>query len=110
MAASAQARDPQAGFGAGGAEDVLRDLFGGGSSFGGFGGGGGRGPRRGADARAELTVDFETAALGGERTIQFADGRSLTVRLPAGIEDGGTLRLRGQGQPGPPGGRPATCC
>lgn len=98
-------------------EDLLAQMFGGGGPFrngadpfaGGAGGpfhfGGGRGPRKGRDTRASLAIDFETAARGGERILQI-DGRSLTVRIPAGVDDGGTLRLRGQGAPGA-GGAPA---
>lgn len=94
--------NPSAGFGAdpgaafsGIPEDLLRELFG--------GGGQGRapGPARGADLKAELTLDFMTAALGGERVLRLGDGSSKKVRIPAGVEDGGTLRLRGQGAPGP---------
>jgi curved DNA-binding protein len=60
-------------------------------------------PRVGPDLHAELATDFLTAARGGERQIQFADGRSMTVRIPPGVVDGETLRLRGQGGPGSQG-------
>lgn len=98
-------------------EDLLAQMFGGGGPFrngadpfaGGAGGpfhfGGGRGPRKGRDVRASLAIDFETAARGGERMLQL-DGRSLTVRIPPGVSDGGTLRLRGQGSPGAGGAPP----
>jgi len=95
-------------------EDLLAQMFGGGGPFrngsdpfaGGAGGpfhfrGGGR--RRGPDMRASLSIDFETAARGGERTLQL-DGRTLTVRIPPGVADGGTLRLRGKGGSGHGGG------
>ena len=72
----------------------LSDLFG-----GGFGG-----PRKGRDIHAEITTDFRSAALGGERDLTFQDGRRITVRIPAGVETGSTLRLRGQGGPGREGG------
>ncbi|MCA9570794.1 MAG: DnaJ domain-containing protein [Myxococcales bacterium] len=76
-----------------------------------FGGGGGmpRGPRRGQDQRASLTIDFLTSVLGGEREIQIQRPTgardSLKVRIPPGVQDGGKLRLKGQGLP-PPGGGP----
>lgn len=118
------------GAGPGGAEfDVdLGDLFGGpGGGAGGFadlfkqfstgraaGNGpgrrapGGRGLRRGADLEHELTVSFSTAVKGGEATIgvQRANGstESISVKIPAGIEDGKKIRLRGQGEPSPGGG------
>ena len=75
-------------------EDLLRELFGGGA-------GRAQGPARGTDLKAELTLDFMTAALGGERLLRLGDGSSKKVRIPAGVEDGGTLRLRGQGGAGP---------
>lgn len=88
-----QARAWQGAHMGGSPEDMLRDLFGRfGGDFGGFGG-----P---PDARADLQLDFRTAALGGERELRFADGRVLRVRIPAGVSDGGTLRLRGKGPQG----------
>ncbi len=56
--------------------------------------------RPGRDIHAELHTDLRTAALGGERELRFDDGRTLTVRVPPGVDDGGTIRLRGQGEPG----------
>ncbi len=94
------------GFSGGGGfdpQDIFGDLFG----FGRRAPGGARAanvPLRGDDARAELTIDFMTAVLGGERSIRFSDGKDLQVRIPAGAKDGGTLRLRGQGNPGVNGG------
>lgn len=93
------------------AEDILRNLFGGGGGMGGmeglFGGrsraaGGGR--RRAtrpepAEVETEVTVPFTTAALGGTMALQI-DGQHIDVKVPAGMEDGKKLRLRGQG----PGG------
>ena len=100
------------GFGGGVPEDLLRELFGrgrggfGGGGFGGagFGGAGFGGPQRGQDVQAELTLDFMMAALGGERRLGLPGGQTRTVRIPPGAEDGGTLRLRGQGEPGVAGG------
>jgi DnaJ-class molecular chaperone len=62
------------------------------------------GPRKGPDLHADLAIDFRTAALGGVRTLSFADGRSMSVRIPAGVDDGGSIRLRGKGGPGLSGG------
>jgi len=80
------------------ADDFLRDLF------GSRGRGARSGPARGSDVRAALEIDFQTAALGGVRTISFGSGRDVQVRIPSGVRDGETLRLRGQGAPGPGGG------
>ncbi len=69
-------------------DDLLGQLF------------GDRGAVMQADVRADLTLDFRTAVLGGQTELRFADGRSLRVRIPPGVRDGETIRLRGQGTPG----------
>lgn len=64
--------------------------------------------RMGADIHAEVTVGFDDAAFGGKKVVRLQDenGRmqSLEVQIPAGIEDGKTIRLRGKGQQGQGGG------
>jgi curved DNA-binding protein len=81
------------GMGQGGAEDVdISELF----------GQRGRGAGRRARAReveSELTVPFNTAALGGTMGLNI-DGTNVDVKVPAGVKEGQTLRLQGQG----PGG------
>ncbi len=51
---------------------------------------------------AEVTIPFNTAILGGETTIQLDRGKghreSIAVKIPAGIDEGKKIRLRGQGQ------------
>jgi DnaJ-class molecular chaperone len=78
------------------AEDILSDLF------GGLGGrrGGGRQPRRGEDLQFTTTVTLEEAAQGGTRRVVLGDGRQVEVKIPVGVKDGQTIRLRGQGVPG----------
>lgn len=70
----------------------------------------GRAAFRGQDVESEVTIPFTTAVEGGEVAITVArpDGRreTLSVKIPAGIEDGKRMRLRGQGQPGLLGGEP----
>ncbi|MFP4125213.1 MAG: DnaJ C-terminal domain-containing protein [Alphaproteobacteria bacterium] len=80
----------------GGFEDILSSVFGGGR--GGFGfesaaAGGG-------DTRYEISLDFLDAARGGKQRLTLADGSTLDVNIPPGIEDGQTLRLKGQGAGG----------
>ncbi len=92
--------------GAGGFADLFKNL----GRGGGGRGGGRRAPRaaRGADLQHELTVPFRTAVQGGEAAISVRrhDGNveTLTVKIPAGIEDGKKIRLRGQGEAGHGGG------
>lgn len=89
-------------------DDILGGMFGG----GGFGGRQRRGtPRaqKGQDVRAEITVPFVVAVDGGEHSLSIQSGSKterLTVKVPPGIEEGQTIRLAGQGQPGSSGGPP----
>jgi len=95
-------------------DDLLGDLFARRGWSGGPGGpGAGRG-RRGADLEATLELDLAEAARGGEKRLQVArpgaDGRLLqeqvTVRIPAGVADGGRIRIPGKGAEGRGGGPP----
>lgn len=79
--------------------DLFGDILGRGRN-GGAGGGFGGFSQRGADVRAKLEIDLEEAIHGGKKRIAFSDGRTLDVTIPKGAEDGQTLRLKGQGQPG----------
>jgi DnaJ-class molecular chaperone len=85
-------------------EDILAQAFGHGFNRG----AGTRGFNlRGQDAHYGLTVSFLDAVNGTTRRITLPDGRTLDVRIPAGVRDGHVLRLKGQGMPGigegPPG-------
>lgn len=74
-----------------------------------FGRGGQRGFRpaaRGEDAAYTLAVDFLDAARGAKKRVVMGDGKTFDITIPAGIEEGQTLRLRGKGRPGVRGGPP----
>lgn len=62
--------------------------------------------RRGADVRYHLAVDFMDAVNGANRTVKLADGTSLDVTIPPGVETGQLLRLRGKGMRSPGEGQP----
>ncbi|MBQ6375544.1 DnaJ domain-containing protein [Candidatus Saccharibacteria bacterium] len=86
-------------FGGAGGGGIFDDILG--SMFG-FGGGARR-PRRGADYQTSVTLTFEEAVFGTEKKVDV-NGESLKVKIPAGIDDGMSIRLRGKGGPAPEGG------
>jgi DnaJ-class molecular chaperone len=113
----------QRGFsgGFGGNEGIdLEDLFGGifggagarghggmGGGMGGMGGMGG-GPRsraapRGANVNYRLAVPLTDAAERKDQRITLSDGKTIDLKLPAGVEDGTHMRLGGKGEQGPGG-------
>lgn len=59
---------------------------------------------RGGDVRYTMTVDFMEAAKGARKRVTMPDGAVLDVNIPAGVDDGQTLRLKGKGRPGIGGG------
>ncbi|MEZ6028151.1 MAG: DnaJ C-terminal domain-containing protein [Hyphomonadaceae bacterium] len=84
--------------------DAFEDLFDGLFSRG--GGARGFGNQRGEDVRYRMEVDFLDAVNGGRRRVTMSDGRSLDLAIPAGLNSGQTLRLKGQGLPGTGNGPP----
>ncbi len=97
--------------GMGGAEgidlgDIFDGLFGG---RGGMGGGFGAGQQRrgpapkGANVQYKLGVSLPDAAMLATQRITLADGKTIDLKLPAGVEDGTQMRLAGKGEAGPGG-------
>ena len=81
-----------------------------GAGFGGFGGSGFHGfggdyDENGEDLHADVSISFDEAAFGCEKRITLSDsrggaGKTLQVHIPAGIDTGKSIRLRGKGMPG----------
>src|SRR6185295_12596625 len=61
---------------------------------------------RGQDVAATMTITLNEAAHGGTRRVGLPNGKDLEVKIPAGVTDGQTIRLKGQGMPAPHGGPP----
>ncbi len=81
--------------------DIFADFFGGGR-----GRGRPRGAPKGEDLQGSVTVSLLEAVMGGSARVALANGRTLEVKIPAGIEEGKQIRLKGQGNPGVMGGEP----
>lgn len=84
----------QGNFSAGGFGD-LGDIFG--NLFGGQ-----RGPRRGADMQAQATISFRESINGTQLTFNSPSG-PVTTKIPAGVQDGARIRVRGKGAQGEAG-------
>lgn len=91
--------------------DIFEGLFGGGQ--GGSARGGPRGPAgfgqqrrpppKGGDIAYRLRVPFVDAATRKDQRITLADGKTIDLKIPAGVEDGTQMRLKGKGERGPGG-------
>ncbi len=77
-------------------DDILGSIFG-------FGTGGARRPRRGDDYQTNVSLTFEEAIFGATKKVNV-DGKDLKVKIPAGIDDGMSIRLNGKGGPAPEDG------
>ncbi len=81
-----------------GQEQDLHDIFG---SM--FGGGRGRPRFRGQDYQAELRMSLRDAARTEKQTLTV-NGKQIRITIPAGVENGQTIRIKGHGGPGMNGG------
>lgn len=110
---------PGGGFDASEFSSIFEQMFtgqGGGSPFSAAPGRGvGPGPRRvapirGRNIKRSLSITFMTAAKGGSEQLRItsADGspQTITVKIPAGIENGANLRIKGKGSSGHAGAAP----
>jgi len=91
------------GAGSAGFEDILRNMFGGAARGGGFGT---RfepedfaAPSTGQDLHAEMTIALPEAAKGTKTRLHLPTGKDVEVKIPAGLTDGQSIRLKGQGWP-----------
>lgn len=97
---------PGGGFDQGGADfsDIFEGLFGGAGRRAGGGGFGRQAPpAKGANVAYRLAVQFTDAATLAPQRITLQDGKTIDLKLPAGVETGTQMRLSGKGQPGPGG-------
>ncbi|GAA3592118.1 DnaJ C-terminal domain-containing protein [Klugiella xanthotipulae] len=98
----------QTGAGGAGFEDILGGMFGGQGGFGSTTGGyrGYGAPTPGRDVTASATIDFVTATRGDTVSLQTAEGKTIRVKIPAGVADGQKIKVRGKGERSPDGGEP----
>ncbi len=90
-------------FSGGGGEEDFSDFFG--SMFGGGAGGkrGGQVKFRGQDFNSELQLALRDAYTTQQQTLQV-NGKNIRITIPAGIENGQTIKLKGYGGKGVNGG------
>jgi len=85
-------------------DEILKNIFGGGFSFGGggfrsggFGGGFGFEERLDLDIKTSINIPLATAVLGGKHRI-YLNNEEFDLKIPAGIKNAETLRVRGKGK------------
>ena len=98
-------RAPQGGgdfgdiFGGGNPQDIFANLFGAAA--------GRRGPRKGQDLQTEATITFRESIFGTNLDLRLSTDRgatqNITARVPAGVNDGAKIRVKGKGAPGEAG-------
>ncbi|WP_336287954.1 J domain-containing protein [Bartonella sp. CB60] len=79
------------------ANDIFRDLFGRGGGFSKSAQYNNR-PQQGAHVRANLAVTLEQMVGAEKVEAVFSNGKKLKIKLPDYVEDGQTIRLKGQGE------------
>ena len=78
-------------FGGGNPQDIFSNLF---------GGGGRRGPRKGSDLQTEANISFKESVFGTTLDLKLnVDGtgsQTISARVPAGVNDGAKIRVKGK--------------
>jgi len=90
-------------FGGGDFSDFFESMFGSGGGAGSFGRSGGNVRYKGQDLNAELHLDLKDVFQSRQQTLTV-NGKALRLTIPAGVENGQTIRIKGQGGPGVNGG------
>lgn len=84
-------------FGGGNPQDIFANLFGGGR----------RAPRKGQDLQTEATISFRESVFGTNLDLRLSTERgatqNITARVPAGVNDGAKIRVKGKGAAGEAG-------
>ncbi len=82
--------------------DIFENMFSS-TGRGSFTGGFGRSREKGGNILYKLDVSFVDAVTSTPQRITLGDGKTIDLKLPAGLESGAQMRLTGKGQPGPGG-------
>ena len=85
-------------FGGGNPQDIFANLFGGAGMR--------RGPRKGQDLQTESTITFKESIFGTTLDLKLSSNgktQNITARVPAGVNDGAKIRVKGKGGEGEAG-------
>ena len=89
--------------GGGGIDDILKEMFGGAGRRSQFEQQDFGGAAAGRDVTGTVTITLPEVLTGALRRVSLPTGREIDAKIPPGLADGQTIRLKGQGMPGPGG-------